>query len=125
MIDIKSKDLNFYKGMKSNLVKIKRERRVDYYPDLNIHMKFWVEDWEHSKVTRYGFESGYYDNVTVPYFKNMVTHNNKDLGYCIEAGIVAGSSLDSWDFLISEVGHDNLIAFFKLLIDCKKLKKCK
>ena len=116
-INVKNVDISFYSNIKSSSIKRKRERRVDYYPDLKVHMKSWVEDWEHSKVTRYGFESGYYDSITVPYFKNIVTHNNKDLGYCIETGVVAGSTLDTWNFLIAEVGRNNLIVFFKLLIE--------
>ena len=65
-------DIKFYEHSKKNLVKQKRERRVIEFPDLGIHMKNWVPNWEHSKVTRKGFELGYYDNVTVPFFENMV-----------------------------------------------------
>jgi len=116
MNTVNSKDIKSYDNHKRFIVKQKRERRVYSFPGINVHMKYWVPNWEHSRVTRKGFEMGYYDDKTVPFFKNMITSNGLDLGYTIETGTVAGSSIDNWESLINKVGKQKLIDFFKLLL---------
>ena len=117
MKTIENKDIKYYSSFTGNVVKRKRERRVICYPELDVHMKNWVSMWEHSKVTRHGFEIGYYDNITVPFFTNMVIEDGLDIGYCVKSGTVAGGSEDSWDYLIANVGKENLVNLFKVIVE--------
>ena len=113
---IENKNIEEYANLTASLIKQKRERRVLHFPALNTHMKNWVLDWEHSRVTRYGLEVGYYDEETVPFFENVVISEGKDVGYCISSGTVAGASSDSWDLLIRNVGKEKLVTLFKTMV---------
>ena len=116
-MNIENMPVEKYASLTANLVKQKRERRVFHFPEINVHMKNWVLDWEHSRVTRYGIEIGYYDELTVPFFENMVISQGKDVGYCIASATVAGGSNDSWNFLIKNVGKEKLVNLFTTMVE--------
>ena len=100
------KETNYDDFIKNNRLRVhhqKRERAV--YFDDEYYYKIWVMDWEHSRVVRHAFETGYYDETTVPAFDSIIVQDNHDLGYKVKKGKVIGGSKSSWETLIKATSH--------------------
>ena len=93
----------------------KRERAV--YFDDEFYYKFWVPDWEHGLVTRYGLESGFYDEKISCVFDCLIIYSKKDVGYRMQRATVAGGSRDSWEKLISSTTEKTRQQFMLAILE--------
>ena len=102
---------------------VKRERAV-YFDEFNYY-KFWVKDWEHSRVSKHGFDIGFYDLKTAYAFDSfIVDEDGSQLGYKMKKGKVAGGSKDSWETLIKKTNTKERHDFIKTIFQRAKKNSC-
>ena len=90
----------------------KRERAV-YYDDESYY-KFWVREWEHSRVAQHGFKVGYYDDELASAFDSFIVDvDGAHLGYKMKKGESVGGSRDGWQNLIKKTSELQRKKFIK------------
>ena len=101
----------------------KRERAV-YFDDKSYY-KLWINGWEHSRVAKHGFETGYYDAINASAFKSFIVDSDgSHLGYTMKKGLVVGGSRDSWQNLIANTNDTQRRKFIKEIFQRSVEHRC-
>lgn len=114
MKSIHINDIPSINSKNSRLIRKKRERLV--FQNDNFYYKIWVPDWSSGDVTKYAFDSGYYDKENTACITSLIHDETGQRGYVSEACANFKNPKNNWSELINTVDKKECKRFIVLLL---------
>lgn len=98
------------------VLKNKRERKV--YKSGQYYVKIWVPGWTQSKVTKAGFDLGFYDKNTCPAFHKFIQDDSGQRGYILKPGdCFRSNGREDWKDLCNKTSKEDRLSFMRILLE--------
>lgn len=103
---------------KTTILKKKRERVV--FKNKNLVYKLWVQNWPQGDITKYAFDSGYYDKVNCLAIDSLLYDDSGERGYIMNVGESLGTN---WKDVVRLTTRQARIRLMKSLLSNSDLSK--